>query len=80
MTCTLKTGLLSMTGIDALIMLRSGKATRITMTEDHRIQIEATNQTLPNGEVETSLRYYGSPMNNDILLYLILNEEWTVLK
>jgi hypothetical protein len=50
------------------------------MTEDHRIQIEATNQTLPNGEVETSLRYYGSPMNNDILLYLILNEEWTVLK
>lgn len=69
-----------MTGIDALIMLRSGKAVLITLTDDYRIQIEATNQTLANGEVETSIRVYGTPLNNDILLYYLLNEQWTVMK
>jgi hypothetical protein len=69
-----------MTGIDALTMLRSGKAVLITLTDDYRIQIEATNGTLPNGEVETSIRVYGTPMNNDILLYYLLNEQWTVMK
>jgi hypothetical protein len=69
-----------MTGIDALTMLRSGKAVLITLTDDYRIQIEATNGILPNGEVETSIRVYGTQLNNDILLYYILNEKWTVMK
>ena len=69
-----------MTGIDALIMLRSGKAVLITLTDDYRIQIEATNGILPNGEVETSIRVYGTQLNNDILLYYLLNEKWTVMK
>lgn len=61
-------------------MLRSGKAVLITLTDDYRIQIEATNGILPNGEVETSIRVYGTQLNNDILLYYILNEKWTVMK
>jgi len=69
-----------MTGIDALTMLRSGKAVLITLTDDYRIQIEATNGILPNGEVETSIRVYGTQLNNDILLNYILNEKWTVMK
>jgi hypothetical protein len=69
-----------MTGIDALTMLRSGKAVLITLTDDYRIQIEATNEILPNGEVETSIRVYGTQLNNDILLYYLLNEKWTVMK
>lgn len=69
-----------MTGIDALIMLRSGKAVLITLTDDYRIQIEATNQTLNNGEVETSIRVYGTQLNNDTLLYFLMNEQWTIMK
>lgn len=72
-----------MTGIDVLAQLRSGKARLVTVADDYRIQIEATNETLPNGEVETSIRVYNSglaPLSNDILLYLLLNSKWTVMK
>lgn len=71
-----------MTGIEVLAHLRSGKAQLVTVTDDYRIQIEATNQTLKNNEVETSIRVYSTAgqMSNDILLYLLVNKDWEVMK